>query len=116
MTNPEQDPDDALLDELLKSARFIIADEGFTTRLLASFDAHQSRRARLSWTLFADAFGWRALAQPLASAGFLAGLCAAGFVAGAASGPDDGETYAELAAAIDQSFDLNGEDQSWAEE
>lgn len=111
---------DALLADLLADARRVdeIVGPGFRERLLASFDDHQRRRRRnrLSLSLFADAFGWRALSRPLASAGILAGLCATGFIAGAAASPGDRETYAELAASLDQSFGYSEEDASWAEE
>lgn len=110
---------DALLADLLADVRRVdeIVGPGFRERLLASFDDHQRRRRnRLSLSLFADAFGWRALSRPLASAGILAGLCATGFIAGAAASPSDRETYAELAASLDQSFGYSEEDASWAEE
>lgn len=110
---------DAMLDDLLADARLVddIVGPDFKARLIASFDDHQRRRRnRAAFTLFADAFGWRALARPLASAGILAGVCATGFIAGAAASPSDSETYAELAASLDQSFGFSEENASWAEE
>lgn len=110
-------PDDAALDALLAAAPHFAADDAFRARLLKDFDARRRAvRTRRTFTLFADAFGWRALARPLASAGMLAGLCVTGFVAGAAAAPNDGETYAALSEAFDQSFDLTEENASWAEE
>ncbi len=87
-------------------------------RLLASYDDHQRKRKnRLSLSLFADAFGLRILARPLAAAGALASLSAAGFVAGAATASSgDAQTYAELASAFDQSYVVNEENGLWAEE
>ncbi len=110
-------PDDAALDALLASAPLFGADDACRARLLADFDAQRrASRTRLAFTLFADAFGWRALARPLASAGMLAGLCVSGFIAGAAASANDGEAYAALSEAFDQSFDLSEENASWAEE
>jgi hypothetical protein len=110
-------PDDPALDALLAAAPLFGADDAYRARLLADFDAQRrASRTRPAFTLFADAFGWRALARPLASAGMLAGLCATGFIAGAVASANDGEAYAALSEAFDQSFDLSEENASWAEE
>lgn len=110
-------PDDAALDALLAAAPLICADDAFRSQLLADFDAQRrTAQTRPAFALFAVAFGWRALARPLASAGMLAGLCATGFIAGAAASPNDAETYAALSEAFEQSFDLTEENASWAEE
>ncbi len=105
---PPDDMDDAKLDALLSLSRPLEADSAFQSSLLHAFDARtRRRRERLSLTIFAEAFGWRALARPMAAASLLAGICMTGFVAGAAASPSDGETYAELSAAVDQSFNFS---------
>lgn len=110
---------DAMLEEVFRQSRSHAEIPGmeFKARLLASYDEHRRRaRNRFSSALFADAFGWRALARPLAAAGVLSGVCAAGYVAGAAASPGGVQTYAEFAAEFGQSFDLAEEDSAWAEE
>ncbi len=80
----------------------------YRQRLLAGFDDFQRRRrARLSLSSFAEAFGWRALGRPLAPAGILAALCAIGFIVGASA--TGGGAEEELIAALDQSFDYSVE-------
>lgn len=110
---------DGLLDDVFRQSRGHAAVPGmeFKALLLDSYDEHMRRRRnRLSLSLFADAFGLRALARPLGAAAVLGGICATGFVAGVAGSPRDTETYAELASAIDQSFALTEENGPWAEE
>lgn len=110
---------DALLDDVFRQSRSLQEIPGmeFKDGLLASYDAYMRRRKnRLSLALFADAFGWRALARPLGAAAMLGGLCVAGFVAGAAASPGEAQTYAELSSAFEQSFALTEENGSWAEE
>lgn len=113
MTNDRDDLParaDALIAETFASMR---ADDRrlppeLAARLLADYDRHQRRRRdRLSLRLFADAFGWRALARPVAAASVIASLLAGGFVAGAAAAPSPS---AELASALAQSFGAAGED------
>jgi hypothetical protein len=114
---PPNQSDDARLDALLSLSKPLEADSVFQSGLLHGFDAHVRRKNNaLSLSLFADAFGWRALARPLAAASLLAGICTTGFVAGAAASPSDGDTYAELSAAFDQSFNLSEDTVSWAKE
>lgn len=111
------DTDDAKLDALLSLSRPLEADSAFQSSLLHAFDARARRKnERLSLTVFAEAFGWRALARPMAAASILAGICTTGFVAGAAASPNESDTYAELSAAFDQSFDLSEDIGSWARE
>lgn len=110
---------DALLDDVFRQSRSLQEIPGmeFKDGLLASYDAYMRRRRnRLSLTLFADAFGWRALARPFGAAAMLGSLCVAGFIAGAAASPGEAETYAELSSAFEQSFALTEENGSWAEE
>lgn len=110
---------DALLDDVFRQTPSLIDVPGmeFKDGLLAAYDAYMRRRkSRLSLTLFAEAFGWRALARPLAAAAALGSFCVAGFVAGAAASPGEAETYAELSSAFEQSFTLTEENGSWAEE
>ncbi|MEK7266358.1 MAG: hypothetical protein AAB227_09700 [Pseudomonadota bacterium] len=110
---------DGLVDDIFRQSRGHAEIPGmeFKAMLLTSYDDHMRRRKnRLSLSLFADAFGLRALARPLGAAAILGGLCAAGFVAGVVDTPRDTETYAELASAIDQSFALTEENGPWAEE
>jgi hypothetical protein len=114
---PPDDADDAKLDALLSLSRPLEADSAFQSSLLHGFDARTRRKgARKLLTIFAEALGWRALARPMAAASLLAGICMTGFVAGAAASPSDGETYAELSAAFDQSFNLSEDTVSWAKE
>ncbi len=123
MTMFDQEPEtsadnaDARLDALLSIAPRLEPDDAFRAELLAGFDVRSRRaRSRISLSLFADAFGWRGLSRPVAAFSLLAGVCATGFVAGASATPGDRETYAALAEAFDQSFDLNVENANWAEE
>jgi len=110
---------DALLDDVFAKSRTQAEDPGaeFKARLLNSYDTHmRERKNRLSLALFADAFGFRAFARPLAAAASLGGVCAAGFIAGVAAPSDDNSSYAELASAIDQSFAIAEEAETWAGE
>ena len=76
-----------------------------SARLIAGFDAHmRARRNRVSLQLFADAFGWRALARPMAATGLLVMIGAGGLFAGIATPEDDTSIYADLSDALDQSF------------
>jgi hypothetical protein len=111
------DDANARLDAVLSLAPRFEPDDSFRARLLSEFDAGRRRaRSKISLMLFAEAFGWRALARPVAAFSLLAGVCATGFLAGAAAAPGDRETYAALDEAFDQSFDLNVESANWAEE
>ncbi len=110
---------EAMVDAALAHLREVDAILGpdLAARLLSDYDTHQRRRReRLSLASFADAFGWRALARPIAAAGLLGSLCAGGFIAGAAATTGGADAYAELSTAIDQSLDFTGEDASWAAE
>lgn len=100
---------DAIIEEVLARWRDsdAVASPDFKARLLAAFDDYQRRRSS-PFALLAEAVGWRALARPVAAGGVLAGLLAAGYVAGAAAAPGDSAAYAELAAAIDESFGADG--------
>lgn len=90
----------------------------FISRLLADYDAVMRARRANPFNAIADAFGWRALARPLAPAGIGAAIIALGAFAGAATargaGEDEAITY--LSAALDPSFGLTEEALSWAEQ
>jgi hypothetical protein len=110
---------DALLDDVFQQSRSLTEIPGmeFKDGLLASYDAYMRRRKnRLSLALFADAIGWRALARPFSAAAALGSVCVAGFIAGAATPSGEAQTYAELSSAFEQSFALNEENASWAED
>lgn len=112
------DPLDAAIDSALAATRRA-GDPQFEMKsaLLASFDAFQRRkRNRFSLSLFADAFGVRALGRPIGAAALMSAICITGFAAGAASGVGADDTYTELAMAFDQSFAYSAEDASWAGE
>ncbi|MFN3961252.1 MAG: hypothetical protein ACK4NP_15270, partial [Parvularculaceae bacterium] len=66
----------------------------------------------------ADAFGWRALARPLAPAALGAVMVAVGGVLGAATAPAAGdlEAYVYLAAGLDPAGGFSAEVASWAEQ
>ncbi|MCB2096506.1 MAG: hypothetical protein KDE05_02645 [Parvularculaceae bacterium] len=98
---------DRMIDEALADMRIADAapDDAFRSLALAGFDAFaRARRKRLSLDLFADAFGWRALARPLAAASLLLTFGAAGVIAGAATPEADNALYAELSDAFDQDY------------
>lgn len=116
---PGADPLDNLIDGVFRQSRGHAAVPGmeFKAILMQSFDdVQRRRRARLSLSLIADAFGWRALSRPMAAAALLGGVCAAGFAAGAAVPAGEAAAYAEIASAFDQSFSLAEESDLWAEE
>lgn len=99
---------DRIIDDALGDMRIADAapDDAFRALALAGFDAfaRARRKKRLSLDLFADAFGWRALARPLAAASLLLTAGAAGVIAGAATPENDNALYAELSDAFDQDY------------
>ena len=97
-----------------------IDDAAFQRRLLADYDGvMRSRRARPLAAL-ADAFGWRALARPIAPAALGAAMVLLGGVAGALTAPaavaGDDEAYVYLAAALSPAADFSAEVAAWAEQ
>jgi len=87
-------------------------------RLLADYDAVMRARRAGPLAALADAFGWRALARPLAPAALGAVMVAVGGVLGAATAPaaGDDEAYIYLAAGLDPAGGFSAEVASWAEQ
>lgn len=92
----------------------------FKSRLLDDYDAVMRARRANPFAAVADAFGWRALARPLAPAGIGAAMVMLGAVLGAAtsgavgSGARDDEAYAFMSAALDPSDGIDEEVSAWA--
>lgn len=91
----------------------------FERRLLADYDAVMRGRRSAPLAALADAFGWRALARPLAPIALGALMVALGGVVGAATAPavaSDDEAYGYLTAALDPADGFSAEVASWAEQ
>lgn len=106
---PLASADLAALDRVLRTAPALAPTGDFNERLLADFDA-LPRRSRLL-AAFADAFGWRMLARPLAPVGIAACVVAAGFSAGVVSTTAIAEesAYYYFAEAVLPSSELSGD-------
>lgn len=108
-TAPLPSADLAALDRALKMAPPLAPRDEFSARLLADFDA-LARRPRML-VAFAEAFGWRMLARPLAPVGIAAGVVAAGFAAGIVSTTAIAEenAYYYVAEAVLPTSELSGD-------
>lgn len=97
-----------------------IDDAAFQRRLLADYDGVMRSRRAAPLVALADAFGWRALARPLAPAALGAAMVMTGVVAGALTAPTavagEDEAYGYLTAALDPAGDFNAEVAAWAEQ
>lgn len=96
-----------------------IDDPEFQRRLLADFDGVMRSRRTSPLAALADAFGWRALARPLAPAALAAAIVMLGVVVGALSAPvgaADEQAYVFLTAGLDPAADFSAEVASWAEQ
>jgi len=86
------------------------ADKKFEMRALEAFDSYaRARKSRLSLDVFADAFGLRVLARPLAAASLLLTVGFAGVAAGVLTPESDNAVYAELSDAFDEVYDFSEE-------
>jgi hypothetical protein len=101
-------PDLAALDRVLNMAPALAPREEFNRRVLAGFDA-LARRPRML-VAFAEAFGWRMLARPLAPVGIAAGVVAAGFTAGVVSTTAiaEADAYYYVSEAVLSTSELSG--------
>jgi len=90
----------------------------FERRLLADYDAAMRGRRSGPLAALADAFGWRALARPLAPVALGALMVVLGGVVGAATAPAvaSDEAYGYLTAALDPADGFSAEVASWAEQ
>lgn len=88
----------------------------FERRLLADYDAVMRGRRSGPLAALADAFGWRALARPLAPIALGALMVALGVVVGAATAPAvaSDDDYGYLTAALDPADGFSAEVASWA--
>lgn len=97
-----------------------IDDPDFQRRLLADFDGVMAARRASPLAALAEAFGWRALARPLAPAALGAAMVMLGGVIGALTAPvgvaADEEAYVYLTAGLDPAGDFSAEVASWAEQ